>query len=127
MTKLDSRGWEIPDQTPVAIPAHIKPRDQRDSIREMIRYEISKEAMNAGYETFEEADDFDVGEDYDPTSPYEEQFDPETGYSLWDYEPPASADGRNALPDAETTPSAPPGTDGPKVSASGAPLGANGD
>lgn len=83
-TRLDQRGFEIPDQTPVAVPAYIKKYDQRDTIKELIRQALSQEAHNAGYETFEEADDFDVGDDYDPTSPYEECFDPDTGVSLWD-------------------------------------------
>lgn len=84
MNRLNEKGWEIPDQTPVAIPAYIKHRDQRDSIREMIRAELSREMAEIGLETFAEADDFDVGDDFDPTSPYEEQFDPESGQSLWD-------------------------------------------
>ncbi|AXH74307.1 MAG: hypothetical protein [Microviridae sp.] len=91
MSKLDSKGWEIPDQTPVAIPAHIKFYDTRDSIRDMIRAELSREARENGFETWEESDDFDVGDDYDPTSPYEEQFDPQ-GYSLWDPNRPGGLD-----------------------------------
>ncbi|UIB81459.1 hypothetical protein [Flyfo microvirus Tbat2_151] len=47
-----------------------------DQIREMVRSErLAMEAENAGYETFEEADDFDVGDDYDPQTPYENEFD----------------------------------------------------
>lgn len=50
---------------------------ERDRIQGIIRGERLKEEMrNAGKETFEEADDFDVGDDFDPTSPYEEIFDP---------------------------------------------------
>lgn len=83
MSKLNEQGWEVPDQTPVAVPAYIKKWDQRDSIREMIREQLSREMQDAGFESWEDADDFDVGDDYDPNSPYEEQFDPETGESLW--------------------------------------------
>ncbi|AXH77126.1 MAG: hypothetical protein [Microviridae sp.] len=97
MSQLNEKGWEVPDQTPVAIPAYIQKYDQRDSIKEMIRQALSQEAEHAGFETFEEADDFDVGDDFDPSSPYEEQFDPDTGASLWSApyeadEPPASGD-----------------------------------
>lgn len=84
MGKLNEQGWEVPDQTPVAVPAYIKKWDQRDTIREMIRQQLSKEAEDAGFESWEEADDFDIGDDYDPTSPYEECFDPETGVSSFD-------------------------------------------
>lgn len=84
MSQLNELGYEVPDQTPVSVPAYIKKYDQRDTIKELIRQALSQEAQDAGYETFEEADDFDVGDDYDPSSPYEEQFDPETGYSMWE-------------------------------------------
>lgn len=48
-----------------------------ERIRGIIRGERLKQEMEAaGRETFEEADDFDVGDDYDPSSPYEEVFDP---------------------------------------------------
>lgn len=33
MYELSKDGWEVPDQTPVAVPAYIKKWDQRDSIR----------------------------------------------------------------------------------------------
>lgn len=43
----------------------------------MVRSErLAQEAAQAGYESFEEADDFEVGDDYDPSSPYETDFDP---------------------------------------------------
>lgn len=43
----------------------------------MVRSErLAAEAAAAGYESFEEADDFEVGDDFDPSSPYETDFDP---------------------------------------------------
>lgn len=55
---------------------------QRDNlgerVRDMIKSErLALEAASAGYETFEESDDFDVPEDdtYDPQTPYEEVFE----------------------------------------------------
>lgn len=55
--------------------------EQRDNlgqrVRELILSEkLAMEAASAGYETFEDADDFDVPEDdtFDPQTPYEEVF-----------------------------------------------------
>lgn len=43
----------------------------------MVRSERLKLEVEAqGQETFDEADDFDIGDDFDPTSPYESDFDP---------------------------------------------------
>lgn len=104
MTGLDEKGWEIPDQTPVAIPVRIQ-RYERDHIREIIRQELSRQAEDDGFETWEDADDFDVGDDFDPYSPYEEEFDPSTGASLWDNQSPSA----DAPPDP---PPPPPGGEG---------------
>jgi len=58
-----------------------------------------------GAETFEEADDFDVNDDMDPMSPYEEQFDP------FGYEPGAFKSavqrGREAAPAPQASSSPP--------------------
>lgn len=74
----DERGHELPDPTPLAPPVGYNPQPSlAETIRRMVRSEkLAMEAEAAGMETFEEADDFDVGDDYDPTSPYEEVFDP---------------------------------------------------
>lgn len=67
--------YEEPDQTPVAIPvSKLRKPSQFEEIRRMVREEMSRAAQDEGFETFEEADDFDVG-DFDPSSPYEELFD----------------------------------------------------
>jgi len=48
-----------------------------EQMRDMIRSErLRIAAQEGGFETFEEADDFDVDDDYDPTSPFEEIFEP---------------------------------------------------
>lgn len=75
---LNEDGHEIPDPTPVAPPIGYKKQPSlAEQIRQAIASERLKEAAEAaGLETFEEANDFDVGEDYDPSSPYEEQFEP---------------------------------------------------
>lgn len=80
MAHLDERGREVLDQTPTAIPLkHLRQRNRDDDIRAMIREELSRQSAESGQESFEEADDFDVGDDYDPTSPYEDLFDPDMG------------------------------------------------
>lgn len=78
-TDQSERGREIPDPTPMAPPVGFKPAPSlADQIREMVRSErLAREVAEAGYETFEEADDFDVGDDFDPSTPYEESFDKE--------------------------------------------------
>lgn len=73
----DARGRELPDPTPMAPPVGFK---KQKSLTEQIREQIRSEALrfaaeSAGAETFEDADDFEVG-DFDPSSPYEEQFEP---------------------------------------------------
>lgn len=72
MGRLNERGEEVPDDTPVALPVGFKaPESLQDQIRRLIHTELSNQAQDAGMETFEEADDFEVGDDYDPHSPYE--------------------------------------------------------
>lgn len=75
---LDKHGREIPDPVPVAPPlGYRRSPTLAEQIRSMVISEkLKQEALDAGMETFEEADDFDVGDDYDPTSPYENDFDP---------------------------------------------------
>lgn len=76
-TKLTKRGKEIVDSTPIQPPLGYK---KQESLHEQIRRMVVSEqlrlaAEQAGMETFEEADDFDVGDDLDPTSPFEEVFE----------------------------------------------------
>lgn len=74
----DERGREIPDPTPIAPPVGYR---KQPSLHEQVREALLAEKLRMAYEegkmeTFEEADDFDVGDDFDPTSPYEADFDP---------------------------------------------------
>ena len=76
MAKLNERGHEILDPTPVSMPLGFKkPETLAEQIRRMVKNEMSQAAANQGQESFEEADDFDVGDDFDPKSPYEQNFD----------------------------------------------------
>lgn len=78
----DQAGREIPDPEPMQPPLGWQPADPiAVRIREMIiGHKLADEARQAGAETFEEADDFDVGDDFEAEkfSPYEANFDPMT-------------------------------------------------
>jgi len=73
-------GREMVSGIPKAKPlGYKKHKTIQETIREMIRSEqLRREAEAAGLETLEEADDFEIGDDFDPTSPYEYSFDPPT-------------------------------------------------
>lgn len=75
---LDEQGHEIVSNVPEAPPLGWKRQPTMvDHIREMVRSErLRQEVEAAGDETFEEADDFDVGDDVDPTSPWEGEYEP---------------------------------------------------
>lgn len=75
---LTELGYEKPDPTPMEPPiGYNKQPTMMERVREMIRNEVSMRARNMEAESFEEADDFDTGEDdIDPYSPYEEGFEP---------------------------------------------------
>lgn len=63
---------EYPDPTPVEMPLGFKrPPTLQEEIQRIIRQQMSMQAEEAGFESFEEADDFEVDEDPDPLSPYE--------------------------------------------------------
>jgi len=109
--KFTENGEEIMDPTPVASAMKFKQRSQFSDIRRYIANELSRQAAENDQETLQEADDFNVGDDFDPTSPYEEQFDPESGQSTFEapfiQEKPVSQDesGNQADPPVDKTPS----------------------
>lgn len=73
---LNKFGQEVPDPVPVAPPVGYQRQPTMvELIRDMIKRQASELAAEKGHETFEEAEDFDV-EDVDPSSPYEEFFEP---------------------------------------------------
>lgn len=101
---LDAHGrFEYPDPVPMAPPVgYNSPPDIMQMIRSMVRSErLAQELDAAGYETFEEADDFDIADDpLDPLTPYEKVFEaPPVGMA------PAGANGGGA---AQLTPAAAP-------------------
>lgn len=78
----DDYGRELPDPVPMAPPVgYTRQPSLSEQIRAMVVSEqLRAAAMAAGEETFEEADDFDIGDEFDQDrhSPYEADFDPMT-------------------------------------------------
>lgn len=66
-------GQEVLSSVPLAPPVGwIKQPSMVDNLRAMVRSELLRRAaMAAGAETFDEADDFEVEDDLEPTSGYE--------------------------------------------------------
>lgn len=64
--KFDEFGAQIPDDTPVELPIRLR-RSGRDvstaEIQRLVRIELSKAASAGGYDSIEEADDFEVDDD----------------------------------------------------------------
>lgn len=80
---LNSKGQEIIDETLPAMPAGFKrPETLAEQVQRMVRTTVSQEAVNAGRESFEDSEDFDVDDEIDPTSQYETHFDPVLGQEI---------------------------------------------
>ena len=97
---LTEDGREKPSAQKIAPPLGYTKRESLvETIRRMVRSEaLRNEAEAAGMETLEEADDFDVGDDYDPSSPYEYNFDPPV---VEIPQAPATWDGRGGGPEGD--------------------------
>jgi len=69
--KYDKEGFEILDETPMQPPLNYK---RPPTLSEQIRQQViahKLELLEQMEETEEEADDFEVGEDFEPASKYE--------------------------------------------------------
>lgn len=76
VARLDENGWEILDPAPLAIPGNVRiPETLAQTVQRLVRTSVSAYAASRGAETFEEAEDFDVDDEFDPTTPYEVFFD----------------------------------------------------
>lgn len=65
--KYDKQGRELPDPTPIEIPAGFnRPPTLAEQIERCFRTIVSRNAAQRGHETFEEANDFEPDET-DPT------------------------------------------------------------
>lgn len=77
--------YEEPDPQPIEIPAGFKkPETLAEQVKRLVRSErFAQEMEQSGNETFDEANDFDIEDDmWDPSSPYEEIFDPTLGRGI---------------------------------------------
>lgn len=66
MARFDEFGAQLPDDTPVEMPLHIRRLDKSlsvEDVRNMVRLELSNQAMSQGFESLKESDDFDVEDD----------------------------------------------------------------
>lgn len=75
---VNEHGEEVMDETPISVPLRPAPASlgMLQQIRSLIAGELSRKAGDDGFESFEEANDFEVG-DYQPYSPYELSLDQE--------------------------------------------------
>lgn len=71
--------YECVDPRPLSIPVGLeKPESLQEKLVRLVRNEVfAQDLANKDIESFKEADDFDISDDpIDPTTPYEENFDP---------------------------------------------------
>lgn len=73
--KIDANGFEVLSDRPVAVPVYVQGR--RSTLQDLRdQYNLSRRiAEMDGKETPEEADDFNIGDDYDPSVPFEHHAD----------------------------------------------------
>lgn len=77
-------GVELPNPVPMEPPlGFVEHVPLHEQIRAMVRAQMSEQAREQGDESFEEADDFEVGDDFDPSTPYEDVFDPQQSWAQW--------------------------------------------
>ena len=81
ISRLDQHGHEVLDRTPLELPAGFRrPETLAEQVQRLVRTSISDYAGEKGYETFDEANDFDIEDDpIEPETAYEEVFDPVLG------------------------------------------------
>lgn len=111
---FDGSRREIVSAIPVAPPVgYVEQPTLVERIRSMVRSEhLRYAATEAGYETFEDSEDFEVGDDFEPHTPYEAVFDPPVQPSAAqpavEPAPDASAEppAANPVPGATTPPAA---------------------
>lgn len=82
--KFNEFGEELVDGRAMEPPmGYVPSLSLAEQIANAVRNHAVQQAIaDAGGETFEESEDFDVGDDFDPTSPYEAYFEPITEREL---------------------------------------------
>ena len=64
MAELNEKGQEVLDNKPVVLDVSPRPLPLVDRIKQAVRHELSEKARNSGYESFEEANDFDIEDEF---------------------------------------------------------------
>lgn len=109
---LDEHGREVLSPVPMAPPVgYQKPISIAEQMRQMIKM-ASYEAAMAGAETEDEANDFEVDEDMDPHSPWENDFEPDPALEAMmalQSRPPAAPSAVPAAPNPPAPPAEPSG------------------
>ena len=81
--RLDEHGHELPDPRPMEVPLGMKkPETIAEVVQRLVRHQVSQYAAMNGMETFEEAEDVEVDDEFDPSTPYELDFDPVLGREI---------------------------------------------
>lgn len=76
---VDLEGREMVDSKPMELPLDFsRPPTIQEMIKQLVKKELSEVAQGLGAESFLEADDFSVDDDFDPKSPWELNYDQET-------------------------------------------------
>lgn len=108
-------GAELPNPTPIDPPIGFVPAEPiHEQIKRMVLREMAAQQGLSEDDSLEELDDFDVGDDYDPESPWEEQFWPESHWppaGTVPEEPPVETPSKTppeAPPEAPKPPPTPP-------------------
>ncbi|AZL82989.1 hypothetical protein [Apis mellifera associated microvirus 53] len=71
-------GLEQMDPNPAAPNLRFKRQPSYfEQIRNQVKFELSQAAQDKGFETFDEANDFNIGDDFEPYSQHEETFGPD--------------------------------------------------
>lgn len=113
--KLRERGLApdgklVPDPVPIAPPIGYKKQPSMvEIVRDMVRGErLRQEALSLGRETFEEAEDFDIGDEPELMhSPFENDFDPPLSELLSEGQKATKAKAAAPPPDGPTAPKTP--------------------
>lgn len=72
------KAVETLDPTPLEIPVKFhRPPTLQEQMRRYTINSLNAMAQTTGHETFEDANDFEIGESYDPASPHELEFGPQ--------------------------------------------------
>lgn len=84
VSRLDEHGREVLSSEKLALPlGYKKPESLAEQIQRLVVRQLSDQAQAEGFDSFEESEDFDIGDDPpDPSSPYEEFFDPVLGRGI---------------------------------------------